>query len=172
MNKKILSLFLLLIMSIVLIIMFSKNNKTIDTSILLKEEFNEMHYEFKKCFLFKKYCFINSPKTYKLLMLKMRNTQYEEDCLKKMKCNLLSQKNKIGISFIEKQSRKLRKFKKIINSNNCKMREKDNMFNYIAYMSLYSSIIERKEKKEIYKNLNLKNNLDKIRLYILNCKEN
>jgi antitoxin component HigA of HigAB toxin-antitoxin module len=164
-----LSLFILLLG----VVFFFNARKDINQPDLLKKEFKDIYYELKKCYLFKKYCFINSPKTYKILKIKMEGFKYNENCLKKMKCKILSQQDKIGISYIVKQSQKLNIFRNVIGNTHCSIKQKDNVFNYISYLSLSASLIERNEKKEIFNTLNLKNNLETIRLDLLNCsKEN
>ena len=170
MKLKIISL-ILIIVTLFLTLFFNKKEVK-GEKLTYVNEFKEIHYEIKKCFLFKKYCFINSPKTYKLLKAKVNNLLLNEDCLNLNCERKLSVKEKLGMSIIEDQSFKLKKIKKLIFATNCSKIDKINYYNYIKYLSLLSSVQDREQKRKVFKNLNLKKNLEFIREKIILCEEN
>lgn len=147
------------------ILYFNKKNiskkKTVDLTIL-----NEIKYELKKCFLFKKYCLINSPKTYYGIQ-SLLNKSEDSICFFNNNCE--DYKMKEIVLIIKNQSPKANKYYSFLNKYICDSKKKNEYYNYFDYLLYVSNKYSREDKKKIYKLIHLEDKIEEIKSTIISC---
>lgn len=160
---------LLTILLFALLTTFFLNNNKSNKKIVKDQkvqQFEEIYYEIKKCFLFKKYCLINYPKTYHSLTKVMTDWKLNQDCIFRKECSYTNLDLK-GMSLIFHQSKRLKKYKSMFDV--CEKSNED--WKYIEYLTLSSSLIDKEQKQDIFKNLDLKVKLEEIRKDLVRCQK-
>lgn len=167
--KKILLLSLIIsFIGLLTYVNFKKGDKVLKEN-QNKEFINNVYYEIKKCFLFKKYCFFTSPRNYYNLKNNNADFKIDNECLYKNKCEGLTDKELKWMSYQKKQSVRLKKIENYLNKLNCNNDSDKKLFKFINYLSFSSSLIEKRHKTELFFNINLKKQLNEYLVKLDNC---